>query len=152
MSGIGIGPDWGPDGFAYFGTNNGVVSSHHLSATAIAPKSDSDGGVKDQMVTRLSSLLDLKMSQGLHRQQLYVLTKSLESVGIGFTMLASERMNVMGNKDAIAMNANEAVRIWKNIGAESWWCLPFDPTDGVRMSGGAAGTRMLVHVSQGLST
>ena len=30
----------------------------------------------------------------------------------------------------------------------SWWVLPFDPTDSVRMSDGAAGTRMLVRVSQ----
>ena len=29
-----------------------------------------------------------------------------------------------------------------------WWVLPFDPTDSVKMSGGAAGTRMVVRVSQ----
>ena len=114
----------------------------------IPPKSDSDNGVKDQMVTRLASILELKMAQGSHRSQFYILMKSLEGVGIAFGMLASTQMGVRGSKDAIAMGSEEAIKIWKGISSEAWWVLPFDPTDAVRMSGGAAGTTMLVRVSR----
>ena len=73
------------------------------------------------------------MAQGSHRSQLYILMKSLESVGIAFGMLASTQMGVRGSKDAIAMGSEEAIKIWKGVSSEPWWVLPFDPTDAVRM-------------------
>ncbi len=47
--------------------------THSLGTYAtLAPRADSDGGVRGQMVTRLASLLGLKMALGSHRQQLYI--------------------------------------------------------------------------------
>jgi len=63
-------------------------------------------------------------------------------------MLASRQLGLRGSKQSIAMGSDDAVKFRKFGAGEPWIILPWEPADSIRLLGGAAGARMLVHTSQ----